>query len=89
MPDEPLVIPVAGQGVETMAEVTTGGVGIDDVCLGLLLDSAMETHEGLMAEIAANSETAAEIVRVSAARKFNREDPIEAAAAETILKIKP
>ena len=46
-----------------MADVTTGGPGIDDVCLGLLLDGAMETHEDLMAEVAANGETAHEIPR--------------------------
>ena len=85
--DDTLTVPIPGQGEDEMS--TDGSMGISDDCLELSLDSQVGTHEQMMAEIGANAETAHSIVRVSGARKFNREDPIEAAAAETILKIKP
>ncbi len=61
---------------------------IDTECLQLLLESEVETNEAIMAEIAANAESAYSVVRHSGGRKFNREDPLEAAAAEAILKKK-
>jgi hypothetical protein len=92
MPGEvDLVSPGDGQGVDSMS--TDGSVPpegdianeeMDDV-----LASAFDMHDELMAEIAANAESAHSVVRHSGARKFNREDPLEAAAAEKILKLKP
>lgn len=92
-------IPISGTGENEMATDTAenematdtadvvDAIGdIDQDCAELALESMVETHEGLMAGISANNEMAGNIVRLSGARKFNREDPLEAAAAETILK---
>ena len=57
----------------------------DDRC-SLVLEESMQAHSALMAETRGNAQTAHNIVRLSAARKFNQEDPIEAAAAEMILQ---
>ncbi len=73
----------------SQAPSDVGQVGdIDIECLQLLLESEVETNESIMAEISANAESAHSVVRHSGARKFNREDPLEAAAAEKILKKK-
>lgn len=50
-----------------------------------LLEESAGVHTALMAESRGNAQSAHSIVRHSAARKFNQEDPIEAAAAEMIL----
>lgn len=60
---------------------------LDGDCLEMLLDEEFEAHDLLVNETLANGESSASIVRHSAARKFNREDPIEAAAAEMILRV--
>lgn len=57
----------------------------DDVT-GIHLEEFMRTQESLLAESQANVGSANSVVRHSAARKFNQEDPIEAACAEKILK---
>ena len=62
------------------------GVDISDDCFQLTLEESMQTHSALMAESKGNAMSAHSIVRHSAARKFNQEDPIEAAAAEMILQ---
>lgn len=54
--------------------------------LELLLEQDIKAHDLLMAEHAGNAESAHSIVRHSGARKFNQEDPIEAATSELILK---
>lgn len=59
---------------------------IDDDCLQLLLDEQQASFDALMHESTANGATAHNVVRLSAARKFNQEDPIEAAATEMILQ---
>jgi hypothetical protein len=79
-------IPVEGAGDDEMSEASEVLGDIDQDCAEALLESVAGTHEALMADVAANSEMAGNIVRLSGARKFNREDPIEAAAAEKILK---
>jgi hypothetical protein len=71
-----------------MSQAPTDVGDIDGDCLELLLESEVETNEAIMAEIAANAESAHSVVRHSGARKFNREDAMEAAAAEKILKKK-
>lgn len=82
-------IPIPGEGVDEMAEGIIDVPGdIDQDCAELILESVMAGHEADLAEITANAETAYSIVRFSGARKFNREDPMEAAAAEVILKKK-
>jgi len=50
------------------------------------LEEGALAHTALMTETRANAQSAHSIVRHSAARKFNQEDPIEAAAAEMILQ---
>lgn len=85
MPDDTIVIPVEGRGKKKMAG-ETNDIGGD--CLGLLMDSMLEGHEEKMEAIGDNSELASSVVRLSGARKFNREDPLEAAAAEVMLKKK-
>ena len=67
-------------GVKTMAS------DLADDCLELLLDSQFSGSDSLMHESGANASSSHSIVRFSAARKFNQEDPIEAACAEMILK---
>lgn len=59
---------------------------LSDDCLELLLDEQMGAFDALMHEVTANASSANSIVRHSGARKFNQEDPIEAAAAEMILQ---
>lgn len=54
--------------------------------LELLLEQEMGAADDAMAEHIGNAESAHSIVRHSAARKFNQEDPIEAASAEMILQ---
>ena len=71
--------------VDTTGDIDTIG-DIDQDCAELILESMVGTHEALMADVSANDELAGDIVRLSAARKFNREDQLEAAAAEVILK---
>lgn len=89
MPDTP-GIPVTGRSENEMSTDTVDTVDnigdIDQDCAELALESMVATHEGVMLDVTANAEGASSIVRYSAARKFNREDPIEAAAAEVILK---
>jgi hypothetical protein len=54
--------------------------------LELLLEQDMASHDAMMQEHRGNVESAHSIVRHSGARKFNQEDPMEAAAAEMILQ---
>lgn len=56
-----------------------------DVCT-LLLEECMAAHSALMTESRGNIQGSSSIVRFSGARKFNQEDPIEAAATEMILQ---
>lgn len=78
--------PGDGQGENEMSQAPTDVGDIDGDCLQVLLESRIKGHEAMMTEIGANGESAHSIVRHSGARKFNREDPMEAAAAERILK---
>lgn len=66
-------------GVKKMADVA-------DDCTELLLEQALGKGNVLLQETLANGSSAHSIVRHSAARKFNQEDPIEAAATEMILQ---
>jgi len=82
---EPVDIPVPWEGEEEIPN-TCAFQDIDAaVCLHQL-DSMAETHEALMAESRANGQAAHNVVRLSGARKFIEVDPLEAAAAEVILK---
>lgn len=76
------------EGEEEMAEPVgnepDGDLSNDS--LELLTEAHLQTWDNLMAESAGNIQGASSIVRYSAARKFNQEDPIEAAATEMILQ---
>ena len=50
------------------------------------LEEEALAHTASMTEARANATSGHSIVRHSAARKFNQEDPIEAAAADMILQ---
>lgn len=69
-----------------MSQVPTDVGDIDQDCVEVQLESLFASHESQMTDISANEEVAASIVRMSGARKFNDADPLEAAAAEKILK---
>lgn len=70
-----------------MADGTVDPVGDLDVDVAeQVLEEGALAHAALMTEARGNAESAHSIVRHSAARKFNQEDPIEAAAAEMILQ---
>lgn len=58
---------------------------LSDDCLGRLLDEQLGGFDFLAVESGANIQAADNIVRMSAARKFNQEDALEAAASEKIL----
>ena len=59
---------------------------LDNDTLELLLDEEQGAYDNLAIEGTANGQSAHSIVRHSAARKYNQEDPIEAASAEMILQ---
>lgn len=65
---------------------TTTTVDISGDSAELILVEGLQSHQAGMAEARANAESAHSIVRHSGARKFNQEDPIEAAATEMILQ---
>ena len=57
----------------------------NDVCV-MTLEEMVKSHNSLMQEVRGNAQSSNSIVRHSGARKFNQEDPIEAAATEMILQ---
>ena len=75
-----------GEGSEMAGEVDEVQGDIAEDVLDLQLDGFLKTSEMLIAEAVGNQQSSNSIFRHSAARKFNMEDPIEAAAAEKILK---
>jgi len=77
------------QGEDQMSTGNTPDADLSNDSLELLLEQDMGTHDALMAESRGNALSAHSIVRHSAARKFNQEDPIEAAATEMILQKNP
>jgi len=58
---------------------------LSDDSLTRLLDEQLGLADMLVGETQANIQSADQVVRSSAARKFNQEDPLEAAASEKIL----
>lgn len=80
MPDVPVAVDsVSPVGEKKMADIT------DDV-MEFHVENFLKSEESLLVESQANVSSANSVVRHSAARKFNQEDPIEAACAEMILK---
>lgn len=88
MPGDTITIPVPGEGEAMSTDATTTPGDIDQDCCEVLLESLVQTDEALATETQANAEMAHNLVRLAAARKYNREDPIEAAAAEVIMRKK-
>lgn len=65
----------------------------EDTCCDISMDAATQlieegvaAHQAIMLEAKGDWASAASLTRHAGARKFNQEDPIEAAAAEKILK---
>jgi hypothetical protein len=85
MPEVPV-----GLDADTL-DPTYGGVlvmaDIEDDVMSMHVENVLKTQEMLMAESQGNVQGANSIVRYSAARKYNQEDPIEAACAEMILQL--
>ena len=76
-----------------MSDGTTGVVAevpgdIDQDCAEILAEDTLTGHKALMEDIAANEETASAVARLAAGRKFAEVDPLEAAAAEVVMKKK-
>ena len=91
MPDEPdVVIPdLQGDGDDNNTGDDQVAKDISATCLELALEESMLAHGALMTETRGNAQSAHSIIRHSGARKFNQEDPIEAASAEMILSGSP
>lgn len=64
-------------------------IDIADDSTSILLEEGLKNHQALMTETRANAASSHSIVRHSGARKFNQEDPIEAATVEMILSGSP
>ncbi len=64
---------------------TQNSEGNMEELLNLAIAESATAHTAMMLEITANGESAHSVVRHGGAQKFLREDPIEAAATETIL----
>jgi len=80
-------VPIDSEGgIQMAGEVDEVQGDIAEDVLDLQLDGFLKTSEMLIAEAVGNQQSSNSIFRHSAARKFNMEDPIEAAAAEKILK---
>ena len=76
-------LPPGDQNMVVASNAPDGDLSNDS--LELLLETQFEAFDTLMTESAGNAQGAHSIVRYSGARKFNQEDPIEAAATEMIL----
>jgi len=90
MPDEPATLLVEGEEMPDVEHAHADVCGdLDQDSFEIRVQSMTETQEQLMAEIAANGEQADNVVRLSAARKFNEVDPIQAAANDVVGRIDP
>jgi hypothetical protein len=74
----------AGGGKSSVEKRAMSDLGDDT--LSVHLEEFFRTQESLLTESQGNVASANSVVRHSAARKFNQEDPIEAACAEMILR---
>ena len=62
---------------------------IDTDCLQVILEDMAKGHTAFVEDQAATEETMGQIVDFASGRKFDEIGPIEAAAAEVIMKKKP
>ena len=76
-------VPGYGPGEEEMP------ADLGDDCLNLQLEEATAGHTAWMEDHAQNEETQANAVDFQSGRKFGEVGPIEAAAAEVVMRIKP
>lgn len=76
-----------------MSQTATAAVDvagdIDQDCAELLAEDSLVGHKAMMEDIDANAENVSQVVRGAAGRKFAEIGPLEAAAAEVLLKKKP
>jgi hypothetical protein len=79
------VLEIPGPGESSMASNEPDS-DLSNDALEMLLEEQLGAFDTLMVESGGNIQSANSIVRHSGARKFNQEDPIEAAAAEMILQ---
>lgn len=82
MPDVPVLVDDVKptEGEKKMAD-------INDDAFSFHAENYLDTQETVMTESQANVASANSIMRHSAARKYNQEDPIEAACAEMIMRL--
>ena len=59
---------------------------LSDDALDLLLDEEAQATDQIQIELLGNAESASSVVRHTGAARLAKEDPIEAAAAEKILR---
>jgi hypothetical protein len=74
--------------VSTGVEECAGG-DMDTDGLQVILEDMAKGHTAFVEDQAANEETMGQIVDFASGRKFDEVGPIEAAAAEVIMKKKP
>ena len=70
----------------TVKECDVAQVDISEDNCQMILEESLMSHSALMHETRANAQSAHSIVRHAGARKYNMEDPLEAAATEKILQ---
>lgn len=65
------------------------GSDVHDDIFQVVMAESMEVHDALLSETSANGSHVHNVTRHFAAQKFNEVDPLEAAAAEVVLRITP
>ena len=70
---------------ETSIGESNMAIDVSDDCCENTLQESLYSHSDLMHDTRANVQSAHNILRHSGVRKYNEEDPIEAAAVEMIL----
>ena len=84
---EPIDIPIPIPGDKEMSgENEFAAVDIDDDRCNIALSESLDMHDAQMSEANGNIISASGILTHTGVRKYNQEDPIEAASAEMILK---
>lgn len=83
-----LEIPVIIGEENEMSNGTADAVqgDIDQDCAELLAEDTLTGHKQMLEDISANIEVASQHARNEASRKYAEVDPIQAAAAERVLK---
>lgn len=74
-----------GDDMSTVQDCCAPG-DIDQDCAELLAEDILTGHKAVLEDISANEEMAAGVARLSCSKKFDEVGPLEAAAAEVVLK---